>query len=225
VQLPAVLKGRLASLVVLVGAIAFCGVARGDNVGTTIHVTFSNGSVLHSAPGNERVPIQGVLEQGGHGVPGATVMIDVAPAGGAPAAVGTAVTDKHGDFKFLLPAGGPRTVAVVLGSTVSNGLTVEQGTHIGLKVSPDRVRPGGRVTFTGQIVGVSGPAVLVQLQVRKGAAYQTFLVVRSQPDGSFRGGFRFSSVKARYRFRALVVAQTGFAFARSTSNLVAVTVR
>lgn len=228
-QLPAVLKRLGATLAIgLVFAVLSAG-ATADAPAPDLHLSFSDGQTTHSAPNDIRVPIHGVFTENGRPVAHAAVTIGViaetGPAGPS-VPVGTVTTDSRGRFRLDIPPGGTRTVVAISGQVVSNTLLIEQGARIHLAAAPRVVQPRHTTTFSGQIEGLMGVQVLVQLQVRKGArAYQTFLVVRSQADGTFRGRFRFGADRAHFQFRALVVAQTGFPFARSESNLTAVTVR
>jgi hypothetical protein len=229
VQLPAVLKRLGATLAVgLVFAVMSAG-ATADAPAPDLHLTFSGGQTTHSAPNDIRVPIQGAFTENGRPVVGAAVTVGViAQTGAAGPAVpaGTVTTNSHGRFSLDIPPGATRTVVAISGEVVSNTLLIEEGARIHLTAAPRVVQPRHTTTFSGQIVGLTGVQVLVQLQVRKGAhVYQTFLVVRNQSDGTFRGRFRFGADRAHFQFRALVVAQTGFPFARSESNLTAVTVR
>jgi hypothetical protein len=229
VQLPTVLRrlGATLATVVVIGAQSAGAIA--DAPAPELHLTFTNGLSTHSAPNDIRVPVEGVFTENGRPVAGAAVTVGViaetGPAGPA-VPVGTVTTDSHGRFSLDVPPGDARTVVAISGEVVSNTLLIEQGARIHLTAAPRVVQPRHTTTFSGQIDGLMGVQVLVQLQVRKGVHdYQTFLVVRSQSDGTFRGRFRFGSDHAHFQFRALVVAQTGFPFARSESNLTAVTVR
>jgi hypothetical protein len=223
------LKRRLAVLVTGLVVVALSAGAAADAPPPKLHLTFANGLLVHSAPSDVRVPIVGTFTENGRGVAKAPITIFVTPTVGpaGPAVpVGTVTSDRRGHFGFDVPAGGMRIVAALSGQVVSNVLLIELGARIHLTAAPRTVRPRRTTTFSGQIVGLAGAQVLVQLQVQKNArSYQTFLVVRSQADGTFRGRFRFGADRAHFHFRALVVAQAGFPFARSESNLTAVSVR
>jgi hypothetical protein len=230
VQLPTIMLRRL--LTILAAGFAVASLSAGavaDAPAAQLRLRFPNGLLVHSATNQARVPIAGRLVLNGRGVAGAPVVIAVimtVGAAGPAVPVGTVTTDRHGHFGFDVPPGGAREVLAIADGIVSNKLVIELGTRIHLTAGPRVVRPRQATTFTGQIVGLTETMVLVQIQVRKNpGSYQTFLVLHSHTDGSFRGRFRFGSDRAHFVFRALVVPQAGFPYARSESNLTAVTVR
>ena len=109
-------------------------------------------------------------------------------------------------------------------------LRIDTATTVTIAAAPTRVRAPGVVAFAGTVAGVKG-RLIVALQVRAAHGFQTFEIVRTvDPGGRFAGRYRFSLGGFHYAFRAVVVAQNGFAsptgmpFGRSESNTVTVDV-
>jgi hypothetical protein len=165
----------------------------------------------------------------GHGVAGVRVAVVERFPGRSPTAGATPVSGAHGLFSVLLPRGGARVIGVVGGGAASNLLRIDTATSVTLAAAPTRVRAPGVVAFAGNVAGVKG-RLIVALQVRTAHGYQTFEIVRTGPAGAFAGRYRFSLGGFHYAFRAVVVAQNGFAsptgmpFGRSQSPTVTVDV-
>lgn len=137
--------------------------------------------------------------------------------------VGTPQTDARGHFSLRLPPGGARIIGAVVQTAVSNKLYEEQRVPVLLRARPRHVRAGGKLHFSGQISGVH-TRLLVVLQVDTGRRFRTFELAHGNATGAFTAVFRFSRIRAHYRFRAFVPQQNGFGYAHSASNTVKVRV-
>jgi len=83
------------------------------------------------------------------------------------------------------------------------------------------------VVLSGRVDARPIPAagVLVTLQgYQRGYGWRTFRTVRAARNGHWRARYRFRSSSGRFAFRAIVPRQSGYPFATSNSNAVAVTV-
>jgi len=217
-------------------------VANGTNASAAaqVRVRFVRGGHRPASQVNvlptRRALVSGTIQDPRHRPIAGAVLVIVVQFDGQPAAAvaGAVRSDGRGHFAFPLRPGTSRTVAIVYypasistAYLTSNALREREATTIRLAVAPHVVRGGRSVHFRGQVVGVSGVKLLVALQVlRAGAGFQTFRVVRTRPTGRFDAGFRFSrGPTAAYRFRALVIAQNGFAYGTSVSHSTFVLVR
>jgi hypothetical protein len=140
--------------------------------------------------------------------------------------VATIATDGAGAFSFPLEPGTSRIVRFVhragdRGAVASVAVRVRA--PLSLRASRRRLRPGATVTLAGRL---AEPArrrgVLVELQARRGAGFQTFATTRTGKDGGFRYGYRFSSDGGSYALRARVPRQAAFPFATGATRAVRV---
>ncbi|MCA1656420.1 MAG: hypothetical protein LC713_01690 [Actinobacteria bacterium] len=181
-----------------------------------ITITFAHHSrptVLSILATRRPVIIGRVTASDGHGLTGVLVSVIERLGGGPPTIGGSIRSGPHGLFAIVLPPGGARAVGVVGEGARSNILTVQTATRVSLAAAPRAVRANGVVRFSGRVADV-GAGLIVALQVRKPTGYQTFEIVHTRAGGAFVGRYRFSVGGFRYRIRALVVVQNGFASPR-----------
>lgn len=151
--------------------------------------------------------------------------------------VSTTTTDERGAFEVRVGAGASREIVAVTPVTptlrggASRPLRLAVRGRVGLRASAAIARVGGRpVVFTG-IVGTAGAVIpddgkVVELQFRlPGLPWQEFRTVRTDRRGRFRYSYRFAdddSRGARFQFRAVAPAQTGWPYLTASSRPVAV---
>ncbi|MBE2319132.1 hypothetical protein DVA67_024365 [Solirubrobacter sp. CPCC 204708] len=95
-----------------------------------------------------------------------------------------------------------------------------------LRATPSKTRNGRSVKFRGSIPGATAPGVRVELQARAGRKWVPFRTAALRR-GRFAASYRFTntSVRTRYRFRAVVRADPDLPYAPGTSKIVEVLVR
>lgn len=183
----------------------------------------------------ERVSITGHLEnRDGQRLPGAQVQVFSGSPTDRGQLVGVVTTDTGGGFSYETLADASRTFRFVyLGSP----LTLPAETAVSLLTSaastiqaaPRRLRNGQSVRFSGKLRALPAPPAgkLIELQVVLSGRWQTFRTTRTQADGSWaiRYAFRRTCGLLRYRFRARLPAEAGYAFQTGSTKTVIVTVR
>jgi hypothetical protein len=95
-----------------------------------------------------------------------------------------------------------------------------------LSIRPRVARRGQLIRFTGRLLGGplprGGKQIVLMAHATRGA-WVRFNVVRSGPSGRFRATYRFQQPGvARYRFRALSLAEAAYPYLAGGSNVVAV---
>lgn len=171
------------------------------------------------------------------GVPIGDAQIDCtatpAYAGARAAAIACPRTGSDGRFSLRVPGGvGSRTLrfaySAQLGTppvaTRTLALTVRAGVR--LRVSPHTTSVGGRIAFSGRLLGgpvpPSGKAVVLEAR-SPGGRWIEFDVVHSDRGGAFHASYRFKFPgPASYRFRVVSEAEADYPFAAGASNLVGV---
>jgi hypothetical protein len=97
------------------------------------------------------------------------------------------------------------------------------------RANPRRLRNGQSVRFTGRLRALPAPPAgkLVELQVVLSGRWQTFRTTRTAPNGSWAVRYRFRRTCGllRYRFRARLPAEAGYAFQTGYTRDLAVRVR
>jgi len=149
--------------------------------------------------------------------------------------LGHVVSDAAGAFVAEIPAGASRALRFSYGSG-GTGDTAEARVSVraGVTVRASRrvVRNGSSVRFTGRVAGtIPRAGVIVTLQAYvPGDGWRASdsrpKVARARTDGRFRVSYWFRNTprRTRYRFRVLVNEDSAFAYTRSTSRAIAVTV-
>ncbi len=146
------------------------------------------------------------------------------------------VTGTDGGFTYRVPKGASRQVRIAYRAYSRDAAFAAQRlfslrTRAGvrLRVSPTRVRPGGRIRFRGNLRGGPKPraGVIVVLQARERGHWRTFRTVRTKRKGGrFSTAYRFTRTGgATFRFRALVRKQIGYAYSTGSSPSRRVSVR
>jgi hypothetical protein len=171
-------------------------------------------------------------------LPGAAVVVEAKPrsAGGADAfaRLGTATTDRHGRFRFTLPAGPSRTIRYRYEGTntvrpAEAQLVTKVRAAARLRVDRRRLRNGQAVRFAGRLLGKPIPKAgkVVALQARVGRSWRTFATPRANAKGVFRHRYRFTATTGlrRYVFRAVVAREAAYPYEAGVSPRVRVTVR
>lgn len=156
-------------------------------------------------------------------VRGARVWIAKTNEGGAPRMLTALTTKENGTFSGRLPADQPsgafRVYYFPFGGkndavTTKGELRVRVRAGVSLTAKRSSSR---RVSFKGSVLGPFGPnGVAVALQVREGGGWRTFrqLRARGAARATFSAAFRFKGRPAArtYRFRAVVIRQSGLPF-------------
>lgn len=145
------------------------------------------------------------------------------------------VTNKSGAFAARIPPGASRALRFSFGRagvTAAAEARVSVRAGVTLRASRRVVRNGATVRFIGRVAGAvprAGVIVTLQAYVPGRGWVPTDSrpkVARTGAKGRFRVAYRFRSTvrRTRYRFRILVNEDSAFAYARSASRSVAVTV-
>jgi 5-hydroxyisourate hydrolase-like protein (transthyretin family) len=182
-----------------------------------------------------RAHVRGKLENAaGQPIPDAEIQIFSRGPSAADQLVGVVSTDAHGQFSYPALADSSRTLrfiyqgtAVTLPAQHEVTLLVRAASTIG--VDRRRLVNGQAVQFAGRVRSLPTPPAgkLVELQVVLSGRWQTFRTVTTDADGSWRVRYRFrrSCGLLRYRFRARLPAEAGYAFETGRTRVVSVRVR
>ena len=144
---------------------------------------------------------------------------------GAPSVPDTPVfSDARGYVSVRLPKGPSREVTFTYGSQTAS-VDVVVAAPVRFAATPATTRNGRTIRLHGTVPGTQATAV-VDLQARSGAKWITFKAV-SLRGGRFSSQYRFERTfqTTRYRFRAVVRANSRFPYAAATSRVVSVLVR
>jgi hypothetical protein len=198
--------------------------------------TGAKGARLTSAYGRTHV-IEGRLTAPG-GMPIGDAQIECialpAYAGAKAASIACPKTESDGRFALRLPGDvGSRTLKFAyhahLGSSPSvatRSLVLIVRAGLRLRVSPRTTSVGGRIVFTGRLLGGPIPpdGKEVVLEARSpGGPWIEFDVLRSDRRGAYRAFYRFKFPgPASYSFRAVSETESDYPFAAGASNLVGV---
>jgi hypothetical protein len=183
----------------------------------------------------DRLSIAGRLEnRDGQPIPGAPVEVFSKSSTSAEQLVSVVTTDAQGKYSYQAVADATRTLRFVFrGNRVMlpsqsevNLITSATST---IRATPRRLRNGQSVRFTGVLRSLPAPPAgkLVELQVVLSGRWQTFRTTRTGPDGSWavRYAFRRTCGLTRYRFRARLPAEAGYAFQTGRTKDLSVRVR
>ncbi|MDA0139208.1 hypothetical protein [Solirubrobacter deserti] len=137
----------------------------------------------------------------------------------------TAVTDSSGRFSVPVGPGPSRVYRIRYGASEAIA-EVNVRAPLRLRATPSKTRNGRSVKFRGSIPGATAPGVRVELQARAGRKWVPFRTAALRR-GRFAASYRFTntSVRTRYRFRAVVRADPDLPYAPGTSKIVEVLVR
>jgi hypothetical protein len=183
----------------------------------------------------ERVAIAGRLENhDGQPVPGAEIQVFSSTATAPEQLLGVVSSDADGGFRYEALADATRTLRFVYRGTpvmlpAQGEVTLLTSAASTLRASPRRLRNGQSVRFSGRLRALPAPPAgkLVELQVVLSGRWQTFRTTRTQADGSWgiRYRFRRTCGLLRYRFRARLPAEAGYAFQTGYTRALGVRVR
>jgi hypothetical protein len=144
---------------------------------------------------------------------------------GAPIVRETPVlSDAQGHVSVRLPKGPSREVRFTYGDQAAS-VNVVVPAPVRFAASPATTRNGGTIRLHGSVPGTQATAA-VDLQARSGKKWITFKAV-SLRGGRFSTQYRFERTfrTTRYRFRAVVHANSRFPYAAATSRVASVLVR
>ena len=185
-------------------------------------------------PGDELKIIGQVKRRDGQPLAGAEVQILSRGAASPEQRIGVARTDGSGRYVFVTRAQSNSILRMVYAGSPTTlpsqrEVTVLVSAASTIRARPRQVRNGQAVTFVGRLRSLPAPAAgkLVELQVVLSGRWQTFRTIRSGPDGTWHVRYRFrrSCGLLRYRFRALVPAETGYPFGSGHTRALGVRVR
>jgi len=141
---------------------------------------------------------------------------------------GGVTTGADGRLQLQLPKGSSRLVR--LGYRAYNGddaFATRVNTHLNVRArisvrGPRRVRPRGRATFTGRLVGRPFPprGVTLDLQIfQPGRGWRVFGNARTRKNGRFVARYRFNSAgSGRFTFRLRLRPNDAYPYARGFSR-------
>jgi 5-hydroxyisourate hydrolase-like protein (transthyretin family) len=178
-----------------------------------------------------RVHVSGrLVHQDGTPAAGARVCVAarVAARGAPTKPLATVVTDAAGRFSYVAPAGPSRRLWFVYrvgGAAAATHVDVRARATVTLRGSRRALRNGQTLVMSGRI-GSGRRGVLVELQARRGARWQTFATTRAGRDGRYRYAYRFTRTTGvqRYSLRARVPGQPGYPFAAGAAQPIVVRV-
>lgn len=137
----------------------------------------------------------------------------------------TVTTDGKGQISYALGRGPSRRVDFIVRApdgAATDALTLKVHAPVTLRLSRHHLVNGQTLTFRGTVPAGPRPAagVVVGLEVRRGARWQTFANVTTRHAGRFRFRYRFTRTTSRqsYAFRARVLAQAGYAYDAGSSK-------
>jgi 5-hydroxyisourate hydrolase-like protein (transthyretin family) len=150
---------------------------------------------------------------------------------GALEPIGTTRTDAEGRYSLRVGPGPSREIYVVhrtpAGAVAARAM-VRVRASLGLSPSRRILRNGEAVRFSGRLRGGPLPkgGALVELQARRSKGWQTFATTRTRKKGRYRALYRFTRTSGvqRYRLRARVPDQAGYAYAAGASRPITLTV-
>jgi hypothetical protein len=183
----------------------------------------------------DRVDIRGRLEnRDGQPISGGQLEVFSRSTSSAEQLAGVVTTDGEGRYSYRAVANATRTLRFVYRGTQ---LMLPSQTEVSLitaaassiRATPRRLKNGQSVRFAGGLRSLPAPPAgkLVELQVVLSGQWQTFRTTRTGPDGSWavRYAFRRTCGLTRYRFRARLPAEAGYAFQTGKTKALSVRVR
>jgi hypothetical protein len=183
----------------------------------------------------ERVVFAGRLEnREGQPVPGAEIQVLSSSVTAPEQLLGVVTTDADGRFRYESLADATRALRFVYRGTAvllpaQGEVSLLTSAASTFRASPRRLRNGQSVRFTGRLRALPAPPAgkLVELQVVLSGRWQTFRTTRTQADGTWavRYHFRRTCGRLRYRFRARLPAEAGYAFQTGYTRPLSVLVR
>ncbi len=196
----------------------------------------SRGSRLVAPYGHAETIVGRLTAPGGAPIAGAQLGVWATPAFAGAAASATPGPHTHADGTFTLrvPAGmSSRAVRLTYSARLgdplpaaSRTLTLTVRAALRLAIGPRTSSVGGRIFFSGRLLGGPVPAIgkLLVLEARSaGGPWIKFNVIRSDRAGGYHASYRFRFPgPAAYEFRVLSEAEGDYPFAGGASNVVSV---
>jgi hypothetical protein len=196
----------------------------------------SRGSRLVAPYGHAETIVGRLTAPGGAPIAGAQLGVWATPAFAGAAASATPGPHTHADGTFTLrvPAGmSSRAVRLTYSARLgdplpaaSRTLTLTVRAALRLAIGPRTSSVGGRIFFSGRLLGGPVPAIgkLLVLEARSaGGPWIKFNVIRSDRAGGYHASYRFRFPgPAAYEFRVLSEAEGDYPFAGGASNVVRV---
>jgi hypothetical protein len=166
----------------------------------------------------------------------ATIVIEQQVVGSsAITVVGRAKTNRRGVYSYLVGKGANRTlIAVYRGTRRLRGAQVDVGEHVRGKATirvTGTLTPGHSVDVEGKLAGgfipARGALVTIQYAVKGFRGWTNWGDTRTDSHGAFNVHMPILPADARYHFewRAIIPAQTGWAFLAGRSNTVTRAIR
>ncbi len=196
----------------------------------------SHSARLSSAFGRTHVVTGRLTAPGGAPIAGAQIEVLATPAfaGAQAAAMASPRTAADGSFTLRVPgASSSRTLRFAYRAHLGDPLPVATRTlslsvsaALRLSISPRTSSVGGRIFFSGRLLGGPVPqsGKLLVLEARSaGRSWIKFNVVRSDRRGGYRSSYRFRFAgPATYRFRVVSEPEADYPYASGASNQVKV---
>jgi hypothetical protein len=173
-----------------------------------------------TVPFNRAAEVTGELsDNAGDAISGATICVQMQTmdSSGGLAPVGTTTTDASGHFSYAVPPGPNRKV--LLGyrhDTFQVARSVSYYAHAKptLRITPGKVRSGGRIRLSGTVPGpqAAGRVVVLQASALHSKRWFTFHRATTNDQGVFHSRYRFDATTrtTTYRIRAVVPKQSGY---------------
>ena len=175
-----------------------------------------------------------LVNQAGHALAGAKVLVYSRPKEEAEQLVGSVTTNANGRFSYKVEARASQSFRFVYPGTATI-LPVEDSATLLVKgtstftVKPKRVKNGDSVVFNGRVKGRPLPAAgkLLELQVRFTSGWQTFRTVRAEPDGTWRIPYLFDRTcgEQKFDFRAHLAGEAGWPLETGNSRTLTIRVK
>jgi hypothetical protein len=204
----------------------------------TVGMSGRNGKVASSKRlpyGRPARAVGRLTTRSGSPLAGAAVRVLSRPAvpGGDWSELASIGTEADGRFSYRLPVGSSRELRFEYGgsekhlpSNAETAVNVESKTT--LRSSRHSVKGGGAVAFRGRVRGGPMPRAgkLIDLQAYYRGRWRTFALPRTDQRGRWKRRYKFGATSGlvRYRFRARVPAEEGYAYLPGRSRTVGVRV-
>ena len=145
--------------------------------------------------------------------------------------LGVALTDGQGSYRFPVPSGASREIAVENRPgrrTIRSRATLVTRAHPSIRlVSRTPVHNKTTAVFRGRLPGPDSGSVAIVLQVKDGKGWTVFRRVTTRADGSYTASYPFtqSFTPRTYAMRTEMPPQKGVPYHSGSSELIAVPVR
>jgi len=175
-----------------------------------------------------------LVNQAGHPLTDAKVLVYSRPKEGTEQLVGTVASDASGRFSYAVEARASHSFRFVYPGTATI-LPIEDTATLLVKgtstftVKPKRVQNGDPVTFSGRVKGRPLPEAgkLLELQVRFTSGWQTFRTIHTETDGTWQIPYLFDRTcgDQEFDFRAHLAGEAGWPLESGNSRTLTVRVK